>query len=80
MNEILPKTLFYQNGKMEAKCLETYMKFVLFYSLPKNDVNLQEKTKTLSQVDVQKLGVKVFFTTAVVHVEQKFGRFNHNSL
>ena len=45
---------------MEAKCLETYMKFVLFYSLPKNDVNLQEKTKTLSQVDVQKLGVPVF--------------------
>ena len=30
--------------KMDIKYLKTWMKFVLFYSLPKNDVNLQKKT------------------------------------
>ena len=42
------------------------MEFVLFYSPPKNDVNLQKKMKTMSQVGVEKLGEPVFFTTVTV--------------
>ena len=59
--------LYTKTEKVDAKYLKTCMKFVVFYSLPKNNGNLQKKTKTMSQVDVQKLGVPVFLTTAVVH-------------
>ena len=61
-NPFLPK-----QKKVDAKYLKTRMKFVLFYYLSKNDVDLQKKRKTMSQVGIQKLGVPVFFTTAVVH-------------
>ena len=36
------------------------MKFVLLYCLPKNDVNLQKKKKTISQVVVQNLAFQYF--------------------
>ena len=39
-NPFLPK-----RKKVDAKYLKTCMKFVLFYALPNNDVNLQKKKK-----------------------------------
>ena len=54
-NPFLPK-----RKKVYAKYLKTWTKFILFYSLRKNDVRLQKKKKTMSQVGVQKLGVPVF--------------------
>ena len=41
-----PKPFLPKRKKADAKYLKTFMKFVLFYSLPKNDGNLQKKKKT----------------------------------
>ena len=38
-----PKSFFPKRKKVDAKYLKTCIKFVLFYSLLKKDVNLQKK-------------------------------------
>ena len=55
-NPFLPK----RKKKMDAKHFKMCMRLVFISSLPKNDVNLQKKTKTMSQVGVQKLACQFF--------------------
>ena len=52
---------------LQTTPLKTYMEFVLFYSLPKNDVNLQKKNKNHEPSWRTKTWRASFFTTAVVH-------------